>query len=287
MKASKLPLTADPVISVLTPAYNASRFLPELIESVRSQDYAQIEHIIIDDGSCDDDQTMVILNQYPHLKWHSRPNKGQYHTQNELLSLATGDYVTFICADDLYTSPGAISSIVARIRLHPGVDVVFGRTPRLVDCSPKLAYRADISGYLARRVLRHLLAIQHCSLFVRRELLLQEGLFFDASYSMRGDWDWMIRLFDKAISTEYVPQDIAYWRMHERQTSRLANVHGQEETKRVCSVYDTRYAIHKVYARFAGYHALVRYALAIYGGHGPIELYKTAVRRFLTAWQHP
>jgi glycosyltransferase involved in cell wall biosynthesis len=283
LKASGMPLSTDPVISVLTPAYNASRFLPALIESVHSQDYPHFEHIIIDDGSCDDDQTVAILKQYPHLKWHSQPNKGQYHTQNELLSLASGDYVTFICADDLYTNSGAISSIVARIRLHPGVDVVFGKTPRLVDYAPKLAYRPDLSGHLAQRIVRYWLAVQHCSLFVRRGLLLQEGLLFDASYSMCGDWDWIIRLFHKPISIEYVPQDVAYWRMHDCQTSQVSQIHGQEEIRRLCSVHGTPYAIHKLCARIAAYYAFVRYAVAIYSEYGSRELYKKVAKRLLTA----
>ena len=276
-----MALPAGPVISVLTPAYNASHYLTALIESVRSQDYAYIEHIIIDDGSCDDSQTVTILKQYPHLKWQSRPNHGQYHTQNSLLRLATGDYVTFICADDLYAHQAAISSIVNRIRLHPGVDIVFGRTPRLVDYEPKLSYHADISGYLARHIVRHFPAIQHCSVFVRRDLLLQEHLFFDPSYRMRGDWDWLIRLFNRAASIEYVPEDITYWRMHALQTSRLAYTHGQGETKRVCAHHGTRYAFHTLCAKVAAYYSIIRYAIAICSGYGPAQLVKTASRALL------
>src|SRR5438876_704742 len=72
----------------------------ELIKSVLEQDYLHIEHIIIDDGSTDDGATVEVLKRYPHLRWWSRENKGQYATLNEGLATARGSVVGIISADD-------------------------------------------------------------------------------------------------------------------------------------------------------------------------------------------
>lgn len=278
-KAAVTALSSDaPLFSVLTPAYNASQYLPELIESVLAQDYPQIEHIVINDGSTDSEATIAVLQRYPHLQWRSRPNKGQYQTQNELLDLARGDYVTFICADDRYVGPRSLSYIARAIQQRPGVDIVFGRTPRLVDYSPKVSFRADFPGFLAKKLIRIAPPVQHCSLFARRDMLLSKRLYFDPSYRLRGDWDWLIRLFDAAGSVQYISQDIAYWRLHNCQTSRAMRDLGKIETQRVCSLYGINTALQRLCARAASLQSLTRYAAAIYRTYGVSQL-----RRKLTS----
>ena len=82
-----------------------------LIQSVLNQDYPNIEHIIIDDGSQDNGVTVSVLSKYHHLHWWSRPNKGQYATMNEGLLAAQGEIICFVSADDL-VSPDAIKTAV-------------------------------------------------------------------------------------------------------------------------------------------------------------------------------
>ena len=62
-------MLSTPLVSIITPVYNGAEYLEELIISVRDhQDYPYIEHIIIDDGSTDDGETVSILKKYPHLR---------------------------------------------------------------------------------------------------------------------------------------------------------------------------------------------------------------------------
>src|SRR5512142_3060691 len=98
-----------PPVSMVTPVYNGAEYLEDLIHSVLSQDYPNIEHIIIDDGSQDSGATVAILRKYPHLHWWSRPNKGQYATMNEGLLAARGDILCFVNADDL-VAPNAVKT---------------------------------------------------------------------------------------------------------------------------------------------------------------------------------
>src|SRR5574341_2572398 len=86
-------MQSKPLVTIMTPVYNGAAYLEELIASVRDQDYPYVEHLIIDDGSTDNGVTVEILRKYPHLRWWSRPNQGQYATMNEGLQAAQGELI--------------------------------------------------------------------------------------------------------------------------------------------------------------------------------------------------
>jgi glycosyltransferase involved in cell wall biosynthesis len=246
---------AKPLISVLTPAYNAAAFLPELIATVAAQEYELWEHVVIDDGSTDETADLLAASTSPHLRWHSRPNRGQYQTQNELIREAKGDIITFICADDLYATPRALSLVAEEFQAFPELDVVFGRTPRLV-MAPEGAYTfdPDLPVWMARPLMRHWSCIQHCSVFVRADFVRRNSLYFDPSYQNRGDWDWLIRVFQTGW-TGHIPSRLSYWRIHPGQTSQTAVACGQQETARL-------YQAHKIAPTIAAgiRHLAVAYA---------------------------
>lgn len=93
-------------ISIIIPAYNAELYLPESLRSVINQDYDNWEIIAIDDGSTD--KTLEILKQEqkrdPRIRYVSIENSGVSHARNIGLSLAKGDYILFLDADDLIIS---------------------------------------------------------------------------------------------------------------------------------------------------------------------------------------
>lgn len=237
-------MTKTRLISVLTPAYNAGKYLAELLDSVAGQDFERYEHLVIDDGSTDNTKEILASRAVanPRLRWYSRPNKGQYETQNELLRLAQGEIVCIVCADDMYASPGVLSLVANQFGQVPDLDVLFGRTPRYCP----YIFDPDLPPWLARPLMRHLLCVQHCSLFVRREFLLKNNLYFDNSYRMRGDWDWMIRVFLAADCIQSVSAPLALWRYHPEQTSVLNIDAGQAESRRVCAAYGSSFVLHRL-----------------------------------------
>ena len=231
--------------SILTPVRNGAAFVEDLINSVLQQDYADYEHIIIDDGSNDDGATANTLRRYPHLKWKSQINVGQYPTQNELIKMASGDVVSIICADDLYATTTVLSSIAKRFAAKPDLEVVIGRTRRLVEKDGiRYVFDPDLPAFLARKVVRYSLNIQHCAVFVRRRLLEDKNLYFDTYYKMRGDWDWIIRLLAATTKVEYTNEVLAIWRLHERQMSRTGQT-GEIEVRRLCGVHGISYRLHR------------------------------------------
>ena len=90
-----------PKISIVTPSYNQGRFIEETIRSVILQNYPNLEYIIIDGGSSDN--TVNILRKYESLitYWKSEQDSGQSNAINKGFRRSTGEYVNWICSDDL------------------------------------------------------------------------------------------------------------------------------------------------------------------------------------------
>src|SRR5439155_22508789 len=87
-----------PKISVITPCFNSIRTIRETIESVVSQKYPNLEHLVMDGGSRDG--TVDLLKEYPNLIWASEKDEGHYHAMNKGIQRATGDVVVILNADD-------------------------------------------------------------------------------------------------------------------------------------------------------------------------------------------
>ncbi|MHB8621940.1 MAG: glycosyltransferase [Sulfuricaulis sp.] len=89
---------AQPKISVITPSLNLGRFLRSTIESIAGQSYRSFEHIVIDGGS--NDETLAILNEYPHIRWISEPDSGVVEAYQKGFSMARGEYIIQCCVSD-------------------------------------------------------------------------------------------------------------------------------------------------------------------------------------------
>lgn len=99
-----------PRVSVVVPAYNASSFIAECLQSVCDQDYENLELIVVDDGSSDDTADLSAAFEPDQLI--RQTNAGACAARNAGLAAATGSYVKFLDADDVM-APGAISGQVA------------------------------------------------------------------------------------------------------------------------------------------------------------------------------
>ena len=91
----------DPLISIMTPFYNASRTLPDCLKSLKLQTYEHWECILVDDGSIDD--PMDVINQYPDQRFkliRLEKNMGRGVARQIALDNSQGDFLCFLDGDD-------------------------------------------------------------------------------------------------------------------------------------------------------------------------------------------
>jgi len=207
----------QPLVSIVTPVYNGSRYLEDLIRSVLAQDYPNIEHVIIDDGSTDGGETISILKRYPHLRWWSRPNKGQCRTVNEGFSAAQGSILTAINADDMYAGPSAIGSAVRHLISCPRHAGVFGYTIYMDETGKPLPVHPP--RRLPWWALSSYLFVVQCSLLFRADILKNGQMFPDPSLRYRWDRDWILRMVHAGFRFAYLDQPIGAFRYHASQVT--------------------------------------------------------------------
>ncbi|MGD9906495.1 MAG: glycosyltransferase [Vicinamibacterales bacterium] len=258
-----------PLVSVVTPTYNAAHYLGDLLHSVGAQDYPRIEHIVIDDGSTDGGATQATLGACPGVRWWSRGNVGQYATLNEGFHAATGDFVTAISADDTYVDAGAIGALARVLIDHPECDVAYGFTLHVDEDGSPLPVQ-PYQNYPPWMLRYKLGFIFHCSLLVRRHLLIRDELMFDESFRYIGDADWMIRLSQR-YRFQRVGRYIGAYRHHGSQVSTVAAGDAAARARRL----DEHATVHRRYGTSPVVKALV-------------ETYDTFQQRrvkALTAWR--
>ena len=114
----------DYLISLIIPCFNAAKTLPRTLNSVREQDYKNLEIIIVNDGS--KDNTLEVATKYatidPRIRLITQENSGVSVARNNGLRNATGEYIMFLDADDNYTTPYAISNMMKRLQ-ETGADM--------------------------------------------------------------------------------------------------------------------------------------------------------------------
>jgi glycosyltransferase involved in cell wall biosynthesis len=221
--------------SVITPVFNGSKYLEELILSVKSQTYIRyIEHIIINDGSNDDGATQNIIDQYPHLRSLSRGNLGQYTSINEGLRIATGDFVVVISADDLFADDDVFKNVCAALKKNKNINVVYGRSSRINESGDFLEYDGIvIKEPFKKWRFKYQLPLLHCSAFVRRSFLLNNNLYFDnINFKYAADWDWVLRM-SKLTDFFFIDLAISKYRVHTNQTTNMVqrNILNKEDIR--------------------------------------------------------
>jgi glycosyltransferase involved in cell wall biosynthesis len=114
-------------ITILTPTFNASRFIAECVEHVSSHKIEGLEHIVVDGGSTDGTPEILrgLSQRHQHLRFVSEKDRGQSDAMNKGINLAKGKIIGILNADDFY-EPGAIQEGLSYLSEHPRVDFVTG-----------------------------------------------------------------------------------------------------------------------------------------------------------------
>ena len=209
------PSIEHPAISVLLAVYNGQTYLREAMDSVIAQTEKDFEFIIIDDGSTD--ETRNILEGYAQkdlrIRLVSRPNKGLTVTLNEGLSLARGEFLARMDADDICL-PERFEKQLAYLRDHPEC-VLLGSRVLLVDpegmpirklCDEQSHEQIDIAH------LNRGWPVVHPAVMMRTAAIRQIGGYRD-EYNTLEDFDLFLRLAEIGKLAN-LPDILLHYRQH-------------------------------------------------------------------------
>lgn len=188
-------------ITVATVTWNAGTVLERTLLSVEEQDYADVQHVIVDGASSDDTLTMVRLyqerNTHPdrEITLLSEPDHGLYDAMNKAIQLAEGDYIIFLNAGDKFHEASTLSKVVAFADNAPAV--LYGDTD-IVDNNGRFLRKRHLRPprELSWRSFKRGMLVCHQAFFARVDIAKKTP--YDTNYRFSADYDWCIRIMKEA-----------------------------------------------------------------------------------------
>lgn len=240
-------MTARPVVTVVTPCYNAARFLPDLIESVRAQTLSDWRHVIVNDGSTDGSGVVLedLTRGDPRFSVIHQSNLGVCSARNAGVRDAVGSrYLLFLDADDCLR-PTMLFELADYLDAHPNVGVVYCGLDFIGETGEPMVMRDWTDRYVPSGIwIRRLPSSQpetpFLSLYCQAGGLPTRALIRDSAYWATDGWDeefgqhyedtdMFLRLALQA-DTHYLPRKLAVYRRHPAQsTANLVRPELQEE----------------------------------------------------------
>lgn len=184
-------------ISVITVCFQAEGTIAKTIESVKRQSYADMEYIVIDGGSTDGTMEVIekTLGNYP-AKLFSEPDRGIYDAMNKGIYLASGDYIHFLNAGDVYYDDHVLEKTAVQIE-RTDADIVYGDIEYLYPDGSR--ERRNYDRKCARQIY-YLTGdcINHQAMFAKRKLFEMD--LFDINFKICADRDWMMKKSKEGVS---------------------------------------------------------------------------------------
>jgi hypothetical protein len=222
-----------PLISLITPSFNQARFIRETIESVLSQDYANLEYWVIDGGSTDD--TPDILCQYAQdrrFHWLSEPDRGQSEALNKGLALCHGQLCGWLNSDDVLL-PGALGCLAAAWTTSSEPAILYGLGRHIDECGRDLGYCPAQSQRMSLEKLlwvgKHAL-VQPATFAPTDAIRLAGSLNPDLHYAL--DLDLWLRLAE-TLPLKCLERDLALYRLHAASKTVAASTRFVDEVHQV------------------------------------------------------
>lgn len=227
----------NPKISIVIPAYNASNYLAEAIDSALAQTYPNVEIIVVNDGSRDDGATeRVALSYGDKIRYFSKENGGSSSALNMGIASMTGDWFSWLSHDDLY-DPEKLEKQVAYMNSLELDEAalsghIFFSDYDLIDGTGKTIRKADKKQ--AQNLAQTIRTIPHngyliaeptvyifhgCSCLIHKDVVVHVGAF-DEHLRIINDVDFWYRLYAAGYTVHYIPEALVKGRIHNAQVSK-------------------------------------------------------------------
>lgn len=192
-------------VSIVTVCLNAAPTVRDAIDSVASQNYPDIEHIVIDGGSTDGTLALLKSINGRISRLVSEKDEGLYDAMNKGVGLCSGEVIGFLNADDFYASAHVISSVMAQFD-DQSLGACYGDLEYVDKDDTQRIVRSWTSGQFVKGSFAKGWVPPHPSFFVRLEVFRQAG-GFNTSLKLAADNDLMMRLLEcSGVKTCYIPE---------------------------------------------------------------------------------
>jgi len=221
-------------VSCIVPVFNGEMYLGEALDSILKQRYEPLEIIVADDGSTDG--TREVVKRYgTRVRYLHQPNAGPGVARNLGLGAATGEFVAFLDADDLWHAE-KLARQMARFDARPELDVCVAHVQNF--WVPEL--REEEERFRSHRLSKPLPGYLTATLLARRSLFESVGPF-NAALRHGDSTDWFLRAAEHGAVIELLPDVLSYRRLHQTNRSRLLASNSRDEfLKLVKAVIDRR-----------------------------------------------
>ena len=225
----------SPLVSIVIPAYNASNYLADAINSALAQTYKNIEIIVVNDGSKDNGATRAVAESFgDKIRYFEKKNGGSSSALNYGIKQMKGEWFSWLSHDDLYY-PKKIEKEIEYLRtLSPEnlkFHVIFSAADHVDKDGKKLSKpQREKSEALSRKIEafsdnREMVAsltdytFHGCSCLVNRKLFDEIGMF-DESLRIVNDAEMWFRIYAAGCKIHYIPDVLVSGRVHAKQISR-------------------------------------------------------------------
>jgi len=223
-------MTKNPKVSIIIPVYNGSNYLKEAIDSALNQTYANVEVIVVNDGSNDNGKTENIAKCYSDkIKYFYKENGGVASALNFGISVMEGEYFSWLSHDDIYKS-FKIEKQLDYLNNLILKDVILYSNYEIIDENSKLIKKKVIKQGHPERIKVDLILdypINGCTVLLPKKCFNKVGLFNEGLITTQ-DYDMWYRLSRK-YEYFYIPEVLVSSRIHPNQNTNLINdIHRQE-----------------------------------------------------------
>lgn len=221
------------LVTVLIPVYNGAMYLREAVESILNQTYRNFELLIIDDGSTDNSEEVILSFNDPRIRYLSNSiNQGLINTLNLGLRSAKGKYIARMDQDDI-SLPNRIEKQVDFLENNSEIGLV-GTAFQIIGDEKYHAYYSDHDHIKLAFVFYN--SISHPTVMLRSEICKEHSLFYHKEYIHAEDYKMWI---DFVLKTKIanIPEVLIKYRKHDTQICNVYSVPQQSMTIQIQKEY--------------------------------------------------
>ncbi len=211
-------------ISIITVVFNNEATIRCAIDSVNSQQYADIEHIIIDGASTDATLALIKANPGRTGIIVSEKDKGIYDAMNKGIQMATGDVIGILNSDDLYYDDRVLADVMKEFGEDNELDILYGDLLYVKSSDTDRIVRNWVSRPYYQRFFENGNVPPHPALFLRRRVYDEAGLF-ELKFKLTSDYEFMLRIFKKYnFKSKYINRIMVKMRLGGATNKSIANI---------------------------------------------------------------